>query len=208
MSKVNLKNIKNIIFDLGGVLLDIDIKLAIPAFSKIGITLGDNFDDLEKLKVFELFEKGTMDTFSFRNELRKWTDKPLSDGEIDKAWNSIIIDFPDERIKLLNSLKSKYRIYLLSNTNEIHEKYYDEMVKNRTGNSIRALFQNVYYSHVIHLRKPDIEAFQYIIRDCNLNPKETLFIDDFINNIKAAKKTGLHTRHLKAGEELSELLID
>ncbi len=133
MNKIQ-DNIEAIIFDLGGVILDIDLDKVKEGFRLLG------FEDLEKSfklfmhnQIFEKFEKGEISPQVFRNELRKACPKPFSDRSFDKVWNTLLIKYPEENIALLKDLKTKYRTFLLSNTNEIHYQYYTRMLHEQFG---------------------------------------------------------------------------
>jgi len=207
MNYLNLETIKNIIFDLGGVLLNIDYKRTDEAFRKLGI---DNFDELfSKLSQTDLFdnlEKGLISYEAFRTELKKIINKPLHDSDLDYAWTALLLDFPKERIEMLKKLKSKFNTYLLSNTNEMHCRFYNNRLKTDYQiENLDALFTKTYYSHLIHLRKPDREIYEYVLHDSHLNPAETLFIDDTLKNIEAADLLGIKGYRLKEGEEVVEL---
>jgi FMN phosphatase YigB (HAD superfamily) len=191
------KKIKNIIFDLGGVILNIDPQKTINAMEELG------FPDFEKSytlakqnKLFDKLEKGIISPDIFRNEIRKNLKNPVSDNTINEAWGSLLLDFPKERIDLLNKLKAKYRLFLLSNTNLIHYNIYNHILFKDFGIQLSKLFEKAYYSHEIGMRKPDIECFKYVLDDSKLMPNETLFIDDSISNIESAKKIGIKTIYL------------
>ena len=207
MNHLTLESIKNIIFDLGGVLLNIDYKLTDEAFRKLGI---DNFDEifskLSQSDLFDKLEKGLISYDAFRTELKKIFNKPINDFEIDNAWNALLLDFPKERIELLKKLKNKFNIYLLSNTNEMHCKFYNNRLKAAYQiENLDALFKKTYYSHLIHLRKPDKVIYEYVLNDSHLKPAETLFIDDLLINIEAANLLGIKGYWLKEGEEVVKL---
>ncbi len=202
-------NIKNIIFDLGGVIINIDYHLTIDAFKKIGF---DNFDSAfsqaQQLGVFDQLDKGLVSHIEFRNYIRNLSCKPLTDNQIDTAWNAMLLDFPIERLKLLESIKLQYRTFLLSNTNQIHcDVYTKDLQKAYSGKDLSHFFERVYLSHEMHMRKPDSEAFMLILNENNLKPEETLFIDDTEQHIEGAKKVGLHTHYLnlKEGETIEKL---
>lgn len=190
MDKIS-SNIKNIIFDLGGVLLNINYQLTIEAFKKLGI---QNFDDVfsqfKQSNISDLFETGKISGEEFYMEVSK--GHQLSRKDFDEAWNAMLLDFPKERFDLLKSLKSKYNLYLCSNTNETHYKAFINIV-NQFSEPFEGLFNEVYYSHKVGLRKPDTAIFEYIINENNLLPNETLFLDDSPQHLEGAEKVGLHT---------------
>jgi putative hydrolase of the HAD superfamily len=202
-------NIKNIIFDLGGVIINIDYKLTLDAFKKIGFADFDSvFSQAQQLGVFDLLDKGLVSHEDFRSYIRNISGKPLTNNQIDGAWNAMLLDFPIKRLKLLESIKQQYRTFLLSNTNQIHCDVYTKDLQNTYGvKDLSHFFEKVYLSHEIHLRKPDSEAFMLILNENNLKPEETLFIDDTEQHIEGAKKVGIITHYLrlKDGETIENL---
>lgn len=201
--------IKNIIFDLGGVILNIDYQLTLDEFKKLGLQNFDNvFTKAKQIGIFDLFDKGLISPEDFRNEIRSLAGVYLSDEQIYKAWNALLLDFPIQRLKLLEQLREQYKTYLLSNTNHIHCEVYNNTLEGIwNGHNLSYFFEKVYYSHKIHHRKPDQEAFELIIKENSLNPAETLFIDDTEHHIEGARKVGLQTHflNLKKGETIEDL---
>jgi FMN phosphatase YigB (HAD superfamily) len=132
--------------------------------------------------------------------MRELSGKDLTDDQIASAWNALIIDLPKENVTLLEQLTKSHRIFLLSNTNCIHERCYREMIIKKYGSFIfDQLFEKSYLSHHLHMRKPDAEIFEYVLKDAGLIPAETLFIDDSPQHVEAAKKVGMHAVHLSGG---------
>lgn len=189
--------IKNIIFDLGAVILDIDYNGPANVLKKHGIhNFEQTYSKAKQSALFDNFEKGLIDAHTFRNELRKYIDKPFSDKDIDEIWNAVILDFPKERIDLLLALKKHYKTFLLSNTNIIHYDYYTNLLHNK-GVTWRDLLHKSYFSFNMQERKPDLSIFKKVINENRLNPDETVFIDDLKENVDAAKKCGLYSIWLK-----------
>ena len=203
-----MKEIRSIIFDLGGVLFDINYQNIIDEFKALG--LGDfdaKYTQLKQDHLFDLLETGDISASEFRNRIRSIAKTDLKDDQINNAWNSILIGFPKKNIDLLKKLKENYRIFLLSNTNEIHEAAYKGMLVNQYGSQVlENLFERIYLSHHVHLRKPDPEIFQLVIEENNLNPEETLFIDDSPQHIEGAKKAGLQAILLSNDKWVGDLL--
>ena len=202
--KIELDNIQNIIFDLGGVILNIDYMLTAKAFQELGI---ENYNDLytqfSQVDIFDKLEKGEITPSYFFNEIRRLSRIEITDEQITKAWNAMLLDFPVKRLELLQKLKNKYKIYLCSNTNEIHLIDYNKTLKQTFGiDNLGDIFIKEYYSHEVGMRKPNTEIFDLIIKENNLNVKETLFIDDSPQHIEGAKKAGLIAYHLTAGEDI------
>ena len=201
-------SLKNIIFDLGNVILNVDYQKSIDAFHRLGFV---NFETIvEKLrtdKVFERIETGKLHPDGFRNEIRKYTTLLITDNQIDDAWNAMILDFPKNRIHKLIELGKKYKLFLLSNTNEIHTLFFNKIFAETYGfPDFDCLFEKAYYSQRIHLRKPDPKIYEKVLNDNMLQPNKTLFIDDLPVNIQAAQALGIHCHHLLPNEELTDVL--
>ncbi len=202
----SMQQTKAIIFDLGGVLLDIDFKLSEKAFAELGVTnFSDFFNQFHSNDLFRRLETG-MDDALFYNDLRTATGLSLSNEQIRDAWNALLLDFRPESVAVLPQLRNKYELYLLSNTNEIHLQEFQRRYEVwRPGQVFDNLFDAAYYSHRIGHRKPNASAFEYVLQKHGLNATETIFIDDSINNIEAAQQLGLQTVHLKTGMKVEEL---
>ncbi|WP_347156728.1 HAD family hydrolase [Pontibacter chitinilyticus] len=207
---MNLASIKNIIFDLGGVIINIDYNKSIQELQKLcQDSCNIAFSQAEQSHLFDLFETGVSSPAVFRNNLRDTYHINASDEEIDAAWNAMLLDIPQERLDLLLELGKKYRIFLLSNTNAIHLKRFNEMVAHSfTIPSLDALFEQSYYSHLIGKRKPDADVFEIIIAQHHLNKQETLFIDDSMQHIVSAEKIGLQTLHLQPPLTINQVFQD
>lgn len=196
--------IKNIIFDWGGVITELHPQYTLEAFQSLGIPV-DNESGLHN-QVFTPFELGMISPDEFRNRIRKYTHNVLADSMIDNAWNLILGELPSERWNLLEIIHMHYRTYLLSNTNLIHQQYYYNYLEKKYGTYGYAhLFEKVYFSFQLHLRKPGGEIFDFVIRDTGINPQETLFIDDSKENIDTANHLGFLTVYLKKPLTLTDL---
>jgi len=195
--------IKNIIFDLGGVLLNIDYLATIKSFENLGITDFEKlFSQANQIHLFDKLDTGLISPDEFRNEIRNISGLNISNQDIDNAWNAMLLDMPKHRILLLENAKKHYRTFLLSNTNAIHYPEYSKYLLAEHGYaSLSMLFEKQYLSHEIKLRKPNIEAFQYILSENNLKPSETLFIDDTAQHVTGAKKAGLNAYWLDLSKE-------
>jgi len=203
---MSVKTIRNIIFDLGGVILNINPLLTVEAFHKLGwndFYKGDN-QSLNK-ELFYNLEKGNSSPEVFRNTVRQMIDKQMTDEEIDLAWTAMILDIPADRVSYLIELKKSYRLYLLSNTNEIHRIKFHRSFKEDFGYSFYDLFEHNFYSHKMGMRKPNPQIYVQALKEANLNPEETLFIDDMVENIAVAKTTGMNVLHIEPGTLLEKL---
>lgn len=202
-----MQKIKNIIFDLGGVIMNIDFKQTALAFAKLGIGNFSEYYTLQSVTpLFENLETGTISPAEFYSEFRKLVNLSLSDSDITTAWNALLLDFPLERIIWLKKIKQKYNIYLLSNTNEIHYNAFTNTYKKEIQDGeFDELFINAYYSHKLGLRKPSKEIFETVLQKENLTASETLFIDDSEANVKGAQSIGLQTIYLPSPKTILEL---
>lgn len=201
-----MTTIKNIIFDLGGVLYDIRYQNVPEAFARLGFNDFDtHFTQAAQSGGIDLFEEGKMSVPEFRDYIRSLTNVTMSDQQIDDAWNSIIIDVPERRVEMLKELQGQFNLYLFSNTNELNYNRFSQLLPEKYGyNIFERHFIKAYFSHDIHLRKPKVEAFQFVLNDAGLNPDETIFIDDTARHIEGARQTGLHTYLLPKGEDVCD----
>ncbi|KQS35761.1 HAD family phosphatase [Pedobacter sp. Leaf194] len=191
-----MQNIKNIIFDYGNVIFDIDFRIAQDSFKKLGITNIENFfAHKAHNQLFDDFETGAISPAEFRAGIRDAAKKPeLTDAEIDEAWNSLLIGTIQENHDLLLKVKEKYRTFLLSNNNEIHYDWIINYLKTTFKiNNYDDYFEKAYFSQQMKLRKPNTNIFEQVLKENNLNPAETLFIDDSPQHIAGAEKVGLNT---------------
>jgi FMN phosphatase YigB (HAD superfamily) len=203
-----MQNIKNIIFDYGNVIFSLDFLKSEQAWSALGIDNAKGFyghkvqDD-----VFTDFERGNMSTENFRHCIRQIARKPeLTDQQIDHAWNSLLVGVPQGNHELLLSLKTRYRTFLLSNINAIHYDYIMKYLEDEFGfNGNDHLFEKIYYSHLIGKRKPDAAIFEQVLTENNLDPAETLFIDDSPQHIATAQKLGIQTYLMTAPDSIQAL---
>ncbi len=191
--------IKAIIFDLGGVLLNIDYQRTIDAFKREGVTDFEHFfTQAAQVSLFDKLDKGLIDPDDFRNELRRLSGLRIGDEQIDRAWNAMLLDFPPGRIQMLQGVRQHYRTFLLSNTNAIHYPVYRESLQKEYGFSdLSELFEKQYLSYEMGMRKPDREIFTHVLNDQELLPEETLFIDDSLQHVHGARDAGLKAAHLE-----------
>jgi len=203
--------VKNIIFDLGGVLINLNYQLTRAAFENLGIA---NFNDLytqhHANPLFEQLEVGAIEPEAFYEALREATGLTLTNSQIETAWNAMLLDFPIERLLWLDQIKNKYNIYLFSNTNAIHYKAFTSIYAQTApliglNTDFNHFFKTAYYSHTLGQRKPELAAFEAVIQDAKLDPAQTLFIDDTISNIEGAQKAGLRTIFLSGGLNVQDV---
>ncbi len=198
--------IKNIIFDFGGVILNIDQSKVKTAFQEQGVK---NVDQLianaSQLGILKKFEKGLITPFDFRDSIRKLTAITISDEQLDAAWNQLIGNFPADRIELLKNLGAQYRLFILSNTNSIHYDFFTQKFRRQFGFDLLSLFEETFWSFEIGASKPDSEIFQFVMRKGKLDPLQTLYIDDSVQNCNAAKNLKINAVYLKPGLDMCEL---
>ena len=194
------KNIKNVVFDFGGVLLNISYEKTNQAFKKL---TGEEFRFFTQSFQGELFkdhECGKISNADFRQGIRELTQKDLADEEIDHAWNAMLGNFPLKRLVFLEELAKKYRLFLLSNTNAIHQKFFEEEIESTHGlNRFENVFEKIFYSHELGYRKPDVATFLHVADLAKILPQESLFIDDSIQHVEGAKKAGFEAVWLEKG---------
>jgi epoxide hydrolase-like predicted phosphatase len=198
--------VKNIIFDLGGVIMNIDFKKTEEAFAALG------FPDFARYMTqyhitpfFSAYELGEIDNAAFVRGVQQIAGRPIADHKIIQAWNALLLDFPPENIALLENIKKKYRIFLLSNTNALHHDAFQQTLQGLTGKRLEDIFEKTYFSHSVHLRKPHADIYRLVLEENGLNPPETLFIDDTVSNFSGAEEMGIQTFHLKKPMRITEI---
>ena len=186
---------KALIFDLGGVIIDVDVPETLRQFAALSGRTGDEIYDLYRsTSAFNDFEKGLIDASQFRRTVRALLDVPAaSDQQLNDAWNAMIRSIPLEKIELLKRLKESYEVFILSNTNDLHVDYVNHTILPplKSVRSFDECVHHVYYSHLMKMRKPDEEIFQYLLDAHNLDPSDTVFLDDNEENIAAATRLGM-----------------
>ncbi len=198
---------ENIIFDLGGVILNIDYQLTENAFKSLGLTdFSSMYTQAAQSGLFDNYEKGLCSTPYFINSLLDFLPPNTSANKVVAAWNAMILDFPIANLDLLLELKTKHRIFLLSNTNDIHLQAVNRSLKSVTSeNNLDSFFEKTYYSFEMGMRKPDAEIFNKVCNENQLDKSKTLFIDDTERHILGAQTVGLNTHFLKPGTTIHQL---
>ncbi|HWV74517.1 MAG TPA: HAD family phosphatase [Pseudosphingobacterium sp.] len=204
-----MQNIENIIFDYGNVIFMIDFQRAQNAFMELGV------NDVEKMfghagqsVLFDDFDTGKISAQQFRDGIREITGQQLlKDEQIDGAWNALLIGVPKGRHELLMRLKERYNTFLLSNNNEIHYASIQNYLRNEYGlEDNSGFFIKDYYSHLLGMRKPNSDIFEFMIHEHQLVPEKTLFIDDSPQHLVTARALGIQTELLTAPDTLEKLL--
>ena len=199
----------SIIFDLGGVLYDIDLQRTRDAFAAMGL---NDFDKLytlkEQVELFDSLEKGLIDEAAFVNGINKINSSGLSHEQVKQAWNALLIGMPEENIDLLRKLKNEgYKLYLLSNTNILHYSSITNEMQEKFGlDSLEELFDETYISYKMGMRKPDTEIYLHLIQNPDIDPAKSIFIDDNEDNVNAANESGILAVHKPKNLTLKEVL--
>lgn len=199
-----MENVKAIIFDLGGVILNIDYNKTSNAFKEAGVLqIDEMYSPKTADALFQNLEEGKVTEEAFFNSIRKESGTSLSDEQITACWNSMLLDFRTSTLSFIKTLRPRYKVFLLSNTNSIHLRHFYKIHEGLQDQPFEAYFDAVYYSHLIGLRKPGTAAYQFVLEKNNLHAEECLFIDDLYQNIEGAKQAGLQTVLLN-----SEMLVE
>ncbi len=205
MPGIQVAQIRNIIFDLGGVLLNINPLLSLLEFANISKTDSEVLKNrLASERVFEKFDTGALSPDGFRAELCRIMAYKASNAEIDAAWNILLLDFPAERVELLKELRNNYRIFLLSNTNIIHFWKYTGDFYSTYGLPMAELFEKLFLSYEIGIHKPDAGIYTHVLQNAGLKAEECVFIDDSLANVDAARIIGMKGIHIANGRDVTQ----
>lgn len=202
-----MQKTKAIIFDLGGVILNIDYNLTRIAFENVGIkNFHEMYSQANADDLFMKLETGHISEEDFYNEVNQRAGLHLSHKEIKMAWNAMLLTFRENSLQFLDSLRSKYQLFLLSNTNHIHLDAFNKIYHSKKREKIfDAFFDKAYYSCKVGLRKPDANIYEFVLNECQLDAATTLFIDDSTQNVDAAKALGMQTILLQPGKYIEDL---
>ena len=194
-------NIKNLVFDFGGEFVDLEKERIGNKVKALGAT------DIEQLLgvytktgFFQDYEKGNISDYNFREQLRSHVKPDASDEALDDAWNSFLVGIPSNKLECLLQLRKKYKVYLLSNTNFIHWDYSCNNMFRYNGYKVCDFFDKIFLSFKMHEAKPNISIFKTVISETNINPEETLFLDDSQDNCNAATTLGINTKLIRPKE--------
>ena len=204
-------NIKHIIFDLGDVILNINVPLAYDEFVKLsGKAKEEIIESVNKHQIFQKFETGQINESEFRNLVRIILDLPdIDDAAIDAAWNILLLDIPIERIELLQKLAQNYELHLLSNTSSIHITEVNKILERTSGHkNLDELFSNVFLSYEMGVMKPDLKIYQQVLLQAGISASETIFLDDNADNIAASASLGIHAIHVQKPTTILDYLKD
>ena len=198
-----MKKIDALLFDLGGVLIDVDYHKTIDAFAQLGVqNPSDLYNQFGQNQLFDQYEKGEVSSKFFLEQLKTLTKIDTIESDIVIAWNAMIGDFPTEKLDFIAELSQHNPCFLLSNTNEIHLKKAIENLQKTAFKNIDDLFIKCYYSHIIGKRKPEVETFKWVVDQMGMEANKVLFIDDSPQHIEGAKKAGLQVIYYKEDSDL------
>lgn len=203
-------SIKNIILDFGGVILNLSIPKTISAFNALSpVPFEQIYTQSAQVELFNRFDKGEISETDFFGQLSTQIAYSGNVDDLRAAWNAMLLDLPEHRLKLLLDLKKRYRTFLLSNTCEPHILAFETEMKRVHGlDNLEPYFEKVYYSCRMGLRKPDKEIFEYVLKQHGLLAEETVFIDDSLQHVKGAAEAGIEAHLLEKGQEVGDLLRD
>lgn len=208
MQKLFVKGIRNIIFDLGGVIINLDQAKTIEAFRRLSyMPFEQLYNPSAQNDLFDQFDRGEIGSDAFFNTLKQELrfDGPIA--QLQKAWNAMLLDVPQERLDMLVELKPRYRTFLLSNTCEPHIAAFEHDLYIRHGvRNFNDYFEKVYYSCRMGMRKPDRAIFDYVLRENRMRPEETVFIDDSVTHVRGAGEAGINAYLLPKGGNIIDFL--
>lgn len=204
------QNIELLIFDLGGVIINLHVERTISAFSKLsGKPEEEVLSAYEEAPYFKTHEKGLISDADFRDSLRNDLDFDASDDAVDEAWSAMLGTIPAKRVMQVQELSKKYTCVVLSNTNAIHEKAFHRILNQSSSyNHLNKLFHEVHFSHEWNMRKPDAEIYEKILKHHGLAGAQCLFMDDGEHNLTAAAQLGIHTLHIPRNSGFYSRLLE
>lgn len=198
-----MASIKNIIFDLCGPIITIDVGLIDKRLQQLGVKTELPYRKLYDIGLTKRFESNQMTTAQFCNELRQTLNTNISDEQICEAWNTLIVSFKRKHQTILPKVHNHYRTFMLSNSDVVNAEYFTKYL-----GTTRQCFDEIFFSYMIGDRKPSENVFKHILAKHNLNADETLFIDDCEKHCIGAKKVGLNTIWLQKPKDICDLFND
>ena len=205
-----MTEIKSIIFDLGGVILNLDYSKTVDEFKKIGVLhFKELYSQKKQTLLFDNFEKGKIKPEEFISSLKNSENLKIKEIDFINAWNAMLLEIPINKLQFIDGLKKDYKIFLLSNTNEIHiKKFENDLKKKNMLEQFYKCFDKIYYSSRMGKRKPEKNCFNQVLEENELVAKNTLFIDDSIQHVEGAEKAGIKTFHLEKNKSILDLVPD
>ena len=201
-----MKRISALLFDLGGVIVDLDYNKTIEAFEAIGLEDAEHlYNQFNQSKIFDEFEIGSISGNEFISLLQEKIPQKVSQSKIKEAWNAMILGFEKSKLEQIKRYSEKIPCYLLSNTNEIHLEYIQTLLQQVPFKNLELLFKKCYYSHIIGKRKPHLETFEWVLNDMGYSSGEVLFIEDSPQHIRGAEKAKIKTLHFTNDRRLEDV---
>ena len=201
-----MKRVKALLFDLGGVIVNLDYHKTINAFEALGVANTESlYNQFNQTEIFDDFETGSLSGKEFINLMKHQIPINSSESEIKKAWNAMIIGFEEAKLEQIKRYSERIPGYLLSNTNEIHLEYIQTLLGKMSFKNLELLFNKCYYSHIIGKRKPHKETFEWVLNDMGYAPEDVLFIEDSPQHIEGAKTTNLNTLYFTNERSIEEI---
>ena len=201
-----MKRISALLFDLGGVIFDLEYNKTIEAFEAIGLEDAEHlYNQFNQSKIFDEFEIGSISGNEFISLLQEKIPQKVSQSKIKEAWNAMILGFEKSKLEQIKKYSEKIPCYLLSNTNEIHLEYIQTLLQQVPFKNLELLFKKCYYSHIIGKRKPHRETFEWVLNDMGYAPEDVLFIEDSPQHIEGAKKINLNTLYFTNERSLDDI---
>ncbi len=193
---------KNLIFDLGGVIIELDLERSIDTFGSLVTQKTDDFRQaFWKSDFLTTYEVGRCTDVEFRQNVCDFFQTSMVDSDVDRAWNALLLHIPAERIALLKQLRKNHNLYLLSNTNAIHVKAVNQILyEQHQIENLNLLFDKVYYSHELGKRKPNAEIYEHVLADAGIKAEDSIFFDDSPLNVNGAEQVGIQTVLIKPQE--------
>jgi len=208
MGRLELNGIDSIIFDLGMVIIDLDMEATSDRFKELfGSSYEESMTKLREKRHFEDYETGVIDSETFVNGIQGLLADKGKEQHIVSAWNAMLKTIPEAHFRILKAAMANYRTFCLSNTNALHIDFiYEYLQRTHQIENLDGFFEKVYLSHEMGMRKPDVAIFEFVIDQHQLDASRTLFIDDTAGHLKGARSAGLQTYHLQAPEKLTDIL--
>lgn len=194
-------NLKNIIFDFGGIIVDLDKQAAVDAFAALGCRVADSIGTYAQKGVFAALETGQMPEAEFFAFVRRQAGHDIPEADIRRAWNSMLVAIPSRRLEVIRALRPRYRTFMLSNTNALHWDYVCHGLQAPDGVGLEDCFERMFLSFRMGLAKPDAEIFRVAMAEASLVPAETLFVDDSEENCRVAESLGMHVFHSRRPDD-------
>jgi len=205
----NFPSFKNILFDLGGVILDLNVHKTLEQFLELGFPKELlNYPENFYTDVYFNYETGKVTTREFRDSIRKISGIPFTDSVFDEAWCSMLAKVPKKRTEILKRLAGQYQLFILSNTSELHIEKFNAMFLESAGYQLSEVFSDRFYSHLTGHHKPDTAAFEHVLEHAGIQAAETLFLDDNIHNVKAAREMGFNVIHITDNLKMEDVGYD